>query len=357
MSAQARVADVTLDISVDERVPQLVRIDADKIGWAVSALVGNALRYVRHGSQVMPGGSIAVRVSYQAIRPSVVIEVQDDGPGIPAEKLPVLFEAGVLCGVGLSPLIVRDFVIAHAGRIDRERGDAAPPGTTIGSHRSSGSRCRPSAEVHLSAGGVTSVVRTTTATSATPRSSSRRIVDPQRAAEYKTPALPPRGPCRSPRSPAGAVGEDAGRAGASAGNGRRGERERHASSAGWASTLRLVRSRRRRTPARERRSSAGAVRQGAFATLNEERRCESSSTRPAANPDERRRRWRYRPGQHEAEAEPDAEQRPRRAQLAARWNQCGVSHVPSETARTRKPTVFMGSAAIAARGPCRRRPA
>jgi signal transduction histidine kinase len=133
MSAQARAADVTLDVSVDDRVPQLVRIDADKIGWAVSALVGNALRYVRHGSLVMPGGSIDVRVSYQAIRPSVVIEVQDDGPGIPAEKLPVLFEAGPdrpRASLGL--LIVRDFVIAHAGRIEvASEGDAVPPGTTI----------------------------------------------------------------------------------------------------------------------------------------------------------------------------------------------------------------------------------
>jgi two-component system sensor histidine kinase BaeS len=133
MKAQARAADVTLDMWVEERVPQLVRIDADKIGWAISALVGNALRYVRHGSPVMPGGSIGVHVGYQAIRPSVVIEVQDDGPGIPPEKLPVLFETapdGLRAALGL--LIVRDFVIAHAGRIEvASEGDAASPGTTI----------------------------------------------------------------------------------------------------------------------------------------------------------------------------------------------------------------------------------
>jgi signal transduction histidine kinase len=133
MKAQARAADVTLDMSIDERVPSLVRIDADKIAWAISALVGNALRYVRHGSPVMPGGSIGVHVGYQAIRPSVVIDVRDDGPGIPAEKLPVLFEAapdGSRAALGL--LIVRDFVIAHAGRIDVVSGpDASPAGTTI----------------------------------------------------------------------------------------------------------------------------------------------------------------------------------------------------------------------------------
>jgi signal transduction histidine kinase len=133
MVAQARAADVTLDISVDDRVPAIVRIDADKIAWAVSALVGNALRYVRHGSQSMPGGSIAVRVGHQAIRPSLVIEVQDDGPGIPAKKLPVLFENGQgQSRAALGLLILRDFVIAHAGHLDVHSGsDAADSGTIV----------------------------------------------------------------------------------------------------------------------------------------------------------------------------------------------------------------------------------
>jgi signal transduction histidine kinase len=133
MAAQARAVDVTLEISIDERVPPFVRIDADKIAWAITALVGNALRYVRRGSQTMPGGSIAVRLAYQAIRPSVIIEVHDDGPGIPEEKRSVLFEDGAggsRAGLGL--LIVRDFVIAHAGQLDiSSRTDAADSGTTV----------------------------------------------------------------------------------------------------------------------------------------------------------------------------------------------------------------------------------
>ena len=132
LAAQARAADVTLDVSVDERVPPFIRIDEDKIAWAVSALVGNALRYVRHGSQSMPGGSIAVRATFQAIRPSVLIEVQDDGPGIPPEKLPALFERGPgheRPALGL--LIVRDFVIAHAGHLDIRSSPDAAPGTNV----------------------------------------------------------------------------------------------------------------------------------------------------------------------------------------------------------------------------------
>jgi two-component system, sensor histidine kinase and response regulator len=133
MAAQARAADVTLDISVDERVPPFVRIDEDKIAWVISALVSNALRYVRHGSQSMPGGSIAVRASFQAIRPSVLIEVQDNGPGVSTEKLSALFERGPgpeRHALGL--LIVRDFVIAHAGQLDiRSNSDAPAPGTIV----------------------------------------------------------------------------------------------------------------------------------------------------------------------------------------------------------------------------------
>ena len=131
MAAQARAADVTLDVSIDDRVPPFIRIDGDKIAWAVSALVGNALRYVRHGSQSMPGGSVAVRVGYQAIRPSVVIDVQDDGPGIPPEKLAVLFQNGPSrerAALGL--LIVRDFIIAHAGQLDVHAG-AEGSGTIV----------------------------------------------------------------------------------------------------------------------------------------------------------------------------------------------------------------------------------
>ncbi|HUK37151.1 MAG TPA: ATP-binding protein [Vicinamibacterales bacterium] len=128
MIAQAHAADVTLDTSVDDRVPPLVNIDADKIGWALSALVGNALRYVRHGSNVMPGGAITVRITYQEIRPSIVIDVQDDGPGIPADKLRALFEATPdRPRVALGLLIVRDFVIAHAGQLD-VRGDTGTAG-------------------------------------------------------------------------------------------------------------------------------------------------------------------------------------------------------------------------------------
>ena len=133
MQQQAKAFDVTLTIVVDGHVPPVVSLDAEKIAWAITALVGNALRYVRHGSQMMPGGSIAVRVTYNSAGPAITIEIQDDGAGIPAGKLPFLFSTGPdqpRVGLGLS--MIRDVVAAHAGHIEvHSDTDASRRGTTI----------------------------------------------------------------------------------------------------------------------------------------------------------------------------------------------------------------------------------
>src|SRR5215471_2188172 len=79
---QAETFDVGVNVTVDPDVPADVPLDRGKIAWAIAALVGNALRYVRHGSNTMPGGSIAVRATRNPGAPEMAIEVQDDGPGI-----------------------------------------------------------------------------------------------------------------------------------------------------------------------------------------------------------------------------------------------------------------------------------
>jgi signal transduction histidine kinase len=133
MQRQAKSFDVALEVVVDRRVPTVVSIDGEKIAWATTMLVGNALRYVRHGTQTMPGGSIAVHVTYNSAGPDLTIEVQDDGPGIPVDRLPLLFSAGPdqpRMGLGLS--MIRDVVTAHAGHIDVQSDtDAFRRGTTI----------------------------------------------------------------------------------------------------------------------------------------------------------------------------------------------------------------------------------
>ena len=113
--SQAEAAGVTLRIEVDEDVPAILHLDSEKIAWAVTTLVGNALRYVQTPSRRLAGRTVQVWASR---RPSVVtIEVRDDGPGIPADTVRRLFIRDGLNvrGSGLALLLVRDILTAHGG--------------------------------------------------------------------------------------------------------------------------------------------------------------------------------------------------------------------------------------------------
>jgi signal transduction histidine kinase len=121
MHAQAAALDVSLTVSIAENVPPLVQLDSAKVGWAVVNLVGNALRYVRPGSRVKPGGSITVGVTYEPVHSTLVIEVRDDGPGIIQATVNRLFSHDNSPGPsGLGLLLVHDIVVAHGGAVEVE---------------------------------------------------------------------------------------------------------------------------------------------------------------------------------------------------------------------------------------------
>jgi len=133
LKGQADAFDVALSIGVDADVPATVTLDRGKIAWALTALVGNALRYVRRGSQTMPGGSIAVRASYDEVSRQVLFQVHDDGPGIPPDRLRSLFsDPADPPGIGLALTMVRDVVAAHGGTLAIDsRTDGLTRGTTV----------------------------------------------------------------------------------------------------------------------------------------------------------------------------------------------------------------------------------
>ena len=108
--------DINLRCTIE---PVDVRGDETLLAEVVSNLLTNAIRYNR------PGGHVEVTLA--ARNGSAVLEVADDGIGIPAHALPQLFErfyrvdparSGARGGSGLGLAITRWIVDGHGGRID-----------------------------------------------------------------------------------------------------------------------------------------------------------------------------------------------------------------------------------------------
>ena len=78
-----------------------------------------------------PGGTVTVRARREGNQ--ALVTVTDEGPGIPAELLPRLFQpfqTGRKGGTGLGLAIVRQIVTAHGGTVEAANNDP-PPGATF----------------------------------------------------------------------------------------------------------------------------------------------------------------------------------------------------------------------------------
>jgi CheY-like chemotaxis protein len=118
----------TLDVAVPAE-GLLIDADLDRIVQILSNLLTNAAKYTP------PGGHIGIVAAQSADR--VVIACEDDGPGIPADLMPRLFEPFAQGpraldrregGLGLGLALARTFTELHGGTIHIE--DRAPrPGS------------------------------------------------------------------------------------------------------------------------------------------------------------------------------------------------------------------------------------
>ena len=119
-SARAELKHISLlnEASGAGDAPLAVRADARALDHLLGNLVDNALKYCPSGA--------TVRVSAQAKEGQVQASVADDGPGIPPEHLPRLFErfyrvdAGrsrELGGTGLGLSIVKHLAEAMGGTV------------------------------------------------------------------------------------------------------------------------------------------------------------------------------------------------------------------------------------------------
>jgi signal transduction histidine kinase len=98
-----------------------ITVDAERIEQAVQILVDNAAKYA--------ASECPIALTSHVESGSLVISVRDDGPGIPEEELPLIFErfhrvdktrSRKLGGAGLGLAIARSIVEAHGGRITAE---------------------------------------------------------------------------------------------------------------------------------------------------------------------------------------------------------------------------------------------
>jgi signal transduction histidine kinase len=114
---QAQAQQIDLRLNVPTHL-SAIEIDPDRIQQALAILIANALRYTpAHGS---------IEVNAQQSNNGILIDVIDNGAGIPAEDLPHVFErfyradksrsrAGGGSGLGLA--IAKSIIEAHAGTI------------------------------------------------------------------------------------------------------------------------------------------------------------------------------------------------------------------------------------------------
>jgi signal transduction histidine kinase len=116
MKEDAAKKMLTIQIDAPADIPTL-EADRAKIKQVIINLLSNAIKYIQ------PQGSIHIRAG--AANDILTIQVQDDGPGIPSESLPYVFEKfyrvpgaeHTSAGTGLGLSICKRITEAHGGQI------------------------------------------------------------------------------------------------------------------------------------------------------------------------------------------------------------------------------------------------
>ncbi len=117
ISMQAARNDVTIELRLSEGLPQL-EVDPNKVSWAITNLLSNAIRYSPKASHVV--------LSAEEVEDGIRIGVADQGKGIKPEDMTRIFDKfvqvqdstmGGSIGSGLGLSIAREIVQAHHGRI------------------------------------------------------------------------------------------------------------------------------------------------------------------------------------------------------------------------------------------------
>ena len=120
---------VTIRLDTGGELPVNVQADPIKLGWVLSNVLGNALRYAPAGSEIS--------VTANRKKNEVWISVSDEGPGIPVDLARIVFSSyyqgpsGTRGAIGLGLSISQEIIAAHGGRIWIEPQPRLGDGTTI----------------------------------------------------------------------------------------------------------------------------------------------------------------------------------------------------------------------------------
>jgi two-component system NtrC family sensor kinase len=110
---------IVVDVRIAENLPAVL-IDKDQVKQALTNLLANAL------DAMQKGGLLAISAGREEINDVtyVFLKVSDTGPGIPEEKLPLIFEpffsTKEIHGTGLGLSITRKIIEEHGGFIKAE---------------------------------------------------------------------------------------------------------------------------------------------------------------------------------------------------------------------------------------------
>jgi signal transduction histidine kinase len=140
--AQASAKEIAVTLEPPEDLPR-VHTDDSRVRQVAGNLVSNAVKYTPRGGHVRVSARLSTDVDRNG-RSSVVIEVADDGPGIPRDKLPLLFteftrfDPGAAEGSGIGLAISQKVATALGGSIGVSSSDGA--GSTFSFHLPVGDR-------------------------------------------------------------------------------------------------------------------------------------------------------------------------------------------------------------------------
>jgi two-component system nitrogen regulation sensor histidine kinase NtrY len=118
--------DIRFDVEQDAAIPKL-KFDSEQINRVMVNLLDNAVAAVLHGD-----GRIMVSTSYDGIHQKAVVEIADNGSGVPASYKMKMFEpyfSTKRSGTGLGLAIVSSIISDHHGQISVK--DNTPKGTVV----------------------------------------------------------------------------------------------------------------------------------------------------------------------------------------------------------------------------------